>query len=199
MLVDGAQTSHASTSRRYAAIACVAAIHAAMVIIFVTTAKFDIRVPAGNEIQLMLFNPHLPLARPPVPRSGYTFRLADEVDVPEPQIEIMPTGGTARTQQANQTTERLAPTLDPAHVNEQPELPGTLGKLIAELVLKLEILVLSDGSVFDVHVLKSTGETEIDRLAMQWIKTNWRFLPAIRNGQPIAAPTTVMVRFEPIH
>ena len=174
-------------------------IHAAAIWMLATEIQFTRAIRAFPELHVTLFNPHLPMATPPVPRSSYTFRLADEVDVPEPQIEIMPTGGTARTQQANETTERLAPTLDPAHVNEQPELPGTLGKLIAELVLNLEILVLPDGSVFDVHVLKSTGEAEIDGLAMQWIKTNWRFLPAIRNGQPIAAPTTVMVRFEPIH
>ncbi len=113
----------------------------------------------------------------------------------------MVTQETARSgaNQINAMTERLAPTLDPAHVNVQPELPGTLGRVIPELALRLDILVLPDGSVFDARIVQSTGETEFDKLAVGWVKTNWRFLPAIKDGQPVEAWTTVMVHFAPIH
>jgi TonB family protein len=95
--------------------------------------------------------------------------------------------------------QRLAPTLDPAHTNERPELPGTLGSIIASLSLRLRILVLPDGSVLDAVIQKSTGEAEFDKLAIDWVKDNWRYLPATVNGRPIEAWTTVIVRFAAIH
>jgi protein TonB len=181
------------------ALGCVAALHAVVLWIFTTAAVFNVRIAARPELQVTLFNPRLPPAAPPVPPSSWTFKLPEEVNVPEPQITITPAIGTGNNTQANETSERLAPTLDPSHVNGRPELPGTLGRLIAELALRLNILVLPDGSVFEARIVKSTGEAEIDRLAAQWVKTNWRFLPALQNGQPVEAWTTVMVRFAPIH
>jgi TonB family protein len=162
--------------------------------------RFDHLAPGRQDLQISLFNPHLPSSTPP-PRSlsNWNFRLPDEIDVPEPQIEITPDIGAGSGTRPNEATERLAPELDPSHVNEEPELPSTLGALIAALSLRLNILVLPDGSIFDIHVLQSTGEAGYDKLAVQWVKTNWRFLPAIRNGQPIEAWTTVMIRFAPIH
>lgn len=76
---------------------------------------------------------------------------------------------------------------------------GTFGSVLASLTLRLRLLVLPDGSVFDAKVEKSTGEAEIDQIAIGWIRGNWRYLPATVNGRPITAWTTVIVRFAAIH
>jgi len=177
----------------------VASIHAAALWVLATQTLFHHAISGQSELQLTLFNPRLPPSAPRQPWTSYTFKLPDEVDVTEPQIEIKPDSAKGSGSQANEMTERLAPTLDPTHVNERPELPGTLGRLIAELALRLDILVLPDGTVLNVHIVKSTGVSEIDKLAIEWIRNNWRFLPALQNGQAIQAWTTVMARFAPIH
>ena len=98
---------------------------------------------------------------------------------------------------AGAITQKLAPRLDPSHVNALPELPRTLGS-VAALTLKLRILVLPDGSVGDAQVVRSTGQREIDQLAIETVKNSWRYLPATVNGKPIEAWTTVIVRFAPV-
>lgn len=186
-------------SHRYAAIGCVILIHLAGIWMFATQPQCYHLRRAGTDIGVTLLDFRLFRSRPPPTSRYYIFRLPDVVDVKEPQIVVTQETARSGANQINAMTERLAPTLDPAHVNVQPELPGTLGRVIPELALRLDILVLPDGSVFDARIVQSTGETEFDKLAVGWVKTNWRFLPAIKDGQPVEAWTTVMVHFAPIH
>jgi protein TonB len=94
--------------------------------------------------------------------------------------------------------EKLAPRLDPRHINARPELPHTLGSYVMALSLELRILVLPDGSVGDAQIVRSTGQGEIDQIAIETVKASWHYLPASINGKPIEAWTTAMVRFAPI-
>jgi len=76
-------------------------------------------------------------------------------------------------------------------------LPHTLG-MVGALALELHILVLPDGSVGDAEVIKSTGEPEIDRLAIGTVTNSWSYLAASIGGRPIEAWTIVIVRFAAI-
>ncbi|HEX4077320.1 MAG TPA: energy transducer TonB [Rhizomicrobium sp.] len=78
-----------------------------------------------------------------------------------------------------------------------PELPHTLGSYIMAVSLELRILVLPDGSVRDARIVRSTGQGEIDRIAIQTVEDSWRYLPASINGKAIGAWTTIIVRFKP--
>jgi TonB family protein len=48
--------------------------------------------------------------------------------------------------------------------------------------------VSADGSITHVAVLKSSGYPELDLAALQCVSTQWRNLPATRDGTPVASP-----------
>ena len=45
-----------------------------------------------------------------------------------------------------------------------------------------------------VNLLQSTGNAELDRLFMRWVRENWTFYPAEKDGVPIASKVVVPVR-----
>jgi protein TonB len=67
-----------------------------------------------------------------------------------------------------------------------------LGK---EGTVTLSISVSASGTVTDATVVKSSGNDELDQAAIQWVKSHWRYKPAIRNGQPAGGTVQANVRF----
>ncbi len=78
-----------------------------------------------------------------------------------------------------------------------PSLPNSVnsskvGKVNA--VVKVVVGVTPCGEPSSVNLLQSTGNTELDRLFMRWVKENWTFYPAEKDGVPIASKVVVPVR-----
>jgi TonB family protein len=61
--------------------------------------------------------------------------------------------------------------------------------------LLIQLLVLPDGSVGDVRIVKSSGSAQLDAGALV-SAGNWRYRPAMQGGKPVAAKVTVRVRFK---
>jgi TonB family protein len=59
----------------------------------------------------------------------------------------------------------------------------------------LSAVINADGSVADVRVLNSIDD-RLDRYASNAL-ARWRFLPALKNGNPVALQTVVMIPFRP--
>jgi protein TonB len=59
----------------------------------------------------------------------------------------------------------------------------------------LTLRVLADGAVGEVLVEQSAGHPDLDRAAVEAVKT-WRFEPARSGGQPVAVWVKLPVRFE---
>lgn len=59
----------------------------------------------------------------------------------------------------------------------------------------LEVLVGIDGKPIDVKVAQSSGQRDLDRIAVKHVLTKWRFEPALRNGQPVQAIGRVPITF----
>jgi len=188
-----------AAGKRIAMLTAVAALH--LIAFFLLSSSLRIVPPlmTEGELQMIVFNPEQLPRTAPAPPAELMFKMPEEPDVAAPDIEISPEPGIGRGASTNEVQSRIAPILDPSHANERPELPGTFGALIAALSLRLRLLVLPDGSIFDAHVVRSTGEADIDRVAIQWVETNWRYLPAVINGRPVMSQITVIVRFAPIH
>lgn len=180
---------------RSAALVGVAAIHFAVLWMLASGMQFHIQPGRVTEIQLDYLSPNLGARPKPLPPLDWDFEAPENVVVPEPQITIAPDQEAGEGIVASGIMQKLAPRLDPAHVNQKPELPATLGSFVTALTLELRVLVMPDGSVGDAQVLRSTGEREIDRIAIETVKDSWRYLPASINGKPIEAWTTVIVRF----
>ncbi|WP_288927419.1 energy transducer TonB [uncultured Akkermansia sp.] len=78
-----------------------------------------------------------------------------------------------------------------------PALPNSVnsskvGKVNA--VVKVVVGVTSRGEPSSVNLLQSTGNAELDRLFMRWVRENWTFYPAEKDGVPIASKVVVPVR-----
>jgi TonB family protein len=88
---------------------------------------------------------------------------------------------------------REHPVPDPAfpHISRYPRIALLKHQ---EGTVVLNLLVLQDGEVGDVRLLRSSGSPQLDAAA-QVEAGNWRYLPAVRNGAPVSAQVNVAIRF----
>lgn len=90
---------------------------------------------------------------------------------------------------------RARPQPDPAYphvVNLYPRV-ALLNRQQGTVVVRL--LVLRSGEIGDVNLVKSSGYSQLDAAAL--VATgNWRYLPAVRNGEPVSAEIDVAIRFK---
>lgn len=188
-----------AVGKRIGLLTAVAAVH--LLAFFLLSSSLRIVSPAlhEGELQMIVFRPELSPRTAPAPPTTSMLIPPEEPDVAAPDIEISPEPGIGAGASTDEVQSRIAPILDPSHANERPQLPGTFGALIAAASLKLRLLVLPDGSIFNAKVVRSSGEAEFDQVAIQWVSGNWRYLPAVVNGRPVTAWVTVIVRFAPIH
>ena len=196
--VRSGRSAPLAAGERVMLLAAIAALHVIAFLLLSSSLRIVAPLLHEGELQITVFRPALPPHAAPAPPT-LSFSLPAAPDVTAPNIAISPEAGSGTGASTSEIQARIAPILDPSHANERPELPGSFGALIAAASLKLRLLVLPDGSIFNAHVLRSTGEADMDRVAIQWIEGNWRYLPAVVNGRPVTAWITVIVRFAPIH
>lgn len=118
-----------------------------------------------------------------------------------------PTPPPTRTQVAETT---LPPTPAPAvpakpHVpvvvdasptfSPSPVIPDDLRVDALDSTVVVQFMVSSDGSPSEVKVTTSSGNEELDSLALEAAK-KWRFKPATRDGQPIESRVILHIEFE---
>lgn len=88
----------------------------------------------------------------------------------------------------------LAPRPDPAHLNVPPKRPPAAGNS-GDLRVVLKVLVKADGAIGDAEIAMSCGSAELDTAAMSYVKSNWRFIPAMLGNRPVDDWTTIFVPF----
>lgn len=129
---------------------------------------------------------------PPEP----ALQKPSDVLVAAPDIEVAAKTQTeSRNAQTAAPSQILAPRPDPRHINQLPRLPGGVANARDETVVVLKILVQTDGSITDAEIAKSSGDARLDQLAVDYVKANWRLLPALASGVVVQDWTTVMVPF----
>lgn len=187
-----------ASRRRYIAILSVGLIHIVLLWALIQGIRPTAPVRNGASVlQIRLLSPNLGPREPLAPPLDWTFDEPEAVLVPAPQIVVAPDQEAGEGIVGSAITQRLAPRLDPKHLNQLPELPRSMGAIIRALSVELRVLVLPDGTVGNAEVVRSAGEGDIDRLAMQTVRDGWRYLPASINGKPIETWMTVIVRFAP--
>lgn len=75
-----------------------------------------------------------------------------------------------------------------------PVYPPRCLRLGIEGVVKVRVLVGEDGSPQEITIGKSSGDSSLDRAAMEAME-EWEFNPAVRNGMPIRAWVVVPIAF----
>lgn len=76
-----------------------------------------------------------------------------------------------------------------------PEYPLELMKQNVKGTVTLAAVINEDGSVGEVRVLNGVDD-RLDEYASSAL-ARWRFLPALKNGNPVALQAVVMIPFRP--
>ncbi|MBF0178613.1 MAG: energy transducer TonB [Magnetococcales bacterium] len=79
--------------------------------------------------------------------------------------------------------------------NPKPAYPPAARRMGQQGVVLLTVEVAASGEVARVEVKSGSGVDSLDRAARAAVE-KWRFVPARRNGQPVAATVTVPIRFQ---
>jgi len=107
-----------------------------------------------------------------------------------------PAAATAGSAPAQKTREAYTPPdASAAYLdNPRPAYPRAARRARMEGRCLLEVAVDADGATRSVRILRGSGYALLDRAAVAAVE-HWRFLPARRGGQAVAARVEVPVRF----
>lgn len=83
---------------------------------------------------------------------------------------------------------------DPSLGNPPPRYPAVARRRGYEGRVVLRVVVDANGAVEAIEVAESSGHRILDRAALRTVRA-WRFVPARRDGAPVAASVAVPVRF----
>ncbi len=127
-----------------------------------------------------------------LPEEIEDMRLAVREEKPKPvrKRPVTPPSGPAGKDENIVPDKKVrykhAPSL-PASVNS-----SKVGRVKA--LVKVSVSVTAEGMPSAVSIVQSTGNAELDRLFVRWVKENWTFYPAEKDGKPIACKVVVPVR-----
>ena len=84
----------------------------------------------------------------------------------------------------------------PAYLDcPQPSYPPRLRQRRVEGSVGVRIAVAADGIPHAVEITESSGNSQLDRHVRSWILQHWKFTPARKLGQPVAAMVQAQVNF----
>jgi protein TonB len=106
---------------------------------------------------------------------------------------IKPESNSGRPASSDAASDNLASPVATSKVD--PAYPLVLMKQNVSGTVILYAVILADGSVGKVRVLRSVDE-RLDRFASEAI-AKWQFQPATKNGNPVAVEATFWIPFHP--
>jgi protein TonB len=128
---------------------------------------------------------------PGVGTSGSSSNLFSTGDIPLPPAG----GGNKQTASTGSNPEGLTAFARPlGGYQTRPRYPDSARRQGIEGEALLRFHVMTDGHVESVTVSRSAGHPELDRAAVDAVKT-WRFEPARRGEEKVAVWVTLPVRF----
>jgi protein TonB len=136
--------------------------------------------------------PPKPRPKPtPAPQPLASQNAADTaMNVPPPSPPAPPEPPPAPPAPPTPPAPPAAPPTPPraaSHLsNPQPEYPRASRQMGEEGTVVLRVLVSADGRAEQVEIKRSSGYDRLDQSALRAVR-KWRFNPATKEGQPIAA------------
>jgi periplasmic protein TonB len=76
-----------------------------------------------------------------------------------------------------------------------PEYPFVSRRLREQGTLRLKLVVDEKGFVTDATVVNSSGFQRLDEAAVNWVKTHWRYTPAMQGAKPVRSNADAIVEF----
>jgi len=81
------------------------------------------------------------------------------------------------------------------HLHKFPPYPEAALRNGEEGSVLVRLTIAADGRLNDAIIAQSSGNGELDRNTVRWIKLRWRYSPATLNGQPVVSTIEVRVTF----
>ncbi|SRR5579885_653660 len=188
------------TPRRAISIGIVGALHIAVIWALLNgiTAKVQKYIPPTLIAHVVDVQQPKPQTVPPPPT---LVKPTEPQVMPPPEIVVQtpppPAAISAPPQQ---------PATNPVPVNASaagitsthttPPYPPNARRLGEQGQVLLKIMVTPQGSVSDAQVARSSGYPDLDQTAVDWVKSHWRYKPAMQNGVAIASTTQAIVKFD---
>ena len=102
----------------------------------------------------------------------------------------------ASSMQSSNRPADAPPQVDASGVNLQPAYPPTALHLKEEGSVVIQATVRDDGTVRRVGLAQSSGYADLDSAAANAVM-GWKFLPAMKGGEPTSGKTLVRITFQP--
>lgn len=83
----------------------------------------------------------------------------------------------------------------PTDQEPKPEIPDDLRQEALDKTFTAEVTVSPDGTPTEVKVSQSTGNDELDRIALETAK-KWKFKPGTRDGEPVESVVRLHIEFQ---
>ncbi len=180
--------------RRAAAAGVVGLLHLGLIYLLLAGLGQTIIQPAEREL-FLTFNGGGPrVARSEIVKPPIVLPQEPVVTPPEIEIADDPANAIAVAPAAGGPGVTVpAEAIGTSHT--VPVLPASLLTIARQAMLRLRLMVGTDGTITDASVDTSTGSQELDRLVVAWVKAHWRYRPAMRDGVAISVTTTALVPF----
>ncbi len=82
-----------------------------------------------------------------------------------------------------------------ASTHTTPEYPFISRRLREQGTLRLKLTIDEKGSVSQAVVVNSSGFQRLDEAAVNWVKSHWRYTPAMQGTKAVASMTDAIVEF----
>ncbi len=136
---------------------------------------------------------------PPVQRSepAPSPPLAPAPPMPAPVLSTAaPAAPPVAVAQGAPAAPLVPPGFDAAYLhNPKPSYPRAAVRMGLEGEVRIEVLVGADGKPRGLTLAQSSGHAVLDEAALETVAT-WRFVPARRGGEAVAARVEVPIRFK---
>lgn len=76
-----------------------------------------------------------------------------------------------------------------------PPYPGMARKLGEQGTVKLRLTISPLGAITGADVVQSSGFDDLDRTAINWVMSHWKYKPAVRGGAAVASTALAAVVF----
>lgn len=176
--------------RKTASIGTVGSVHLLLVLLLL--AGLQLRQYANSAEVIMTLGGAI--GQPTTPSKLPKFMQPKVPEIDQPVVNIQETedangGGTQGSTNLTIPAEAIA------DKHAFPHLPSVYASLQSKFV-RLTLSITENGSIADASVVQSSGNAELDAYIINWVRMNWVYRPALRNGVAIAVTTTAIVLFD---
>ena len=143
--------------------------------------------PTQHERHLQPIDLIKPTGSIPIPPTPF--------DTTQDHDAITGPAATGATNQSATDTDAIVAAHGIPDTHTIPTYPPLAVRLNQQGNVQLKLEIDATGAVVEATILRSSGYYDLDDAAVSWVKAHWRYLPATRNGQPMATSVDAIVTF----